>query len=113
MRHSYRPDTPTATTLYTQVLDHLGLVMRMFEERSTEVIDRTTQQDPEMRMVTAGHAVKAMVLNGLGFSSTNKLYLVPHFSRISPSRASLLQAFRRAISMTPSGAPSIPSTTLG
>jgi hypothetical protein len=31
----------------------------MFEELGiTEVIDNATQQDPEMRIVTAGHAVK-------------------------------------------------------
>jgi transposase len=51
----------------------------MFEELGiTEVIDRATKQDPEMRIVTAGHAVKAMVLNGLGFIN-QQLYLVPHF----------------------------------
>ena len=68
MRHSYRPTIPPKPQPYrTQVLDHLGLVAGMFEELGiTEVIDRATQQDPEMRIVTAGHAVKAMVLNGLG-----------------------------------------------
>src|SRR5437870_9426503 len=108
MRHSYRPDIPPPPQPYrTQVLDHLGLVAGMFEELGiTEVIDRATKQDPEMRIVTAGHAVKAMVLNGLGFIN-QQLYLVPHFSSISPSRASLPQAFRLAISMmTPSDAPS-------
>jgi hypothetical protein len=35
----------------------------MFEELGiAEVIDHATQQDPAMRIVTAGHAVKAMVL---------------------------------------------------
>ena len=115
MRHSYRPAIPPRPQPYrTQVLDHLGLVAGMFEELGiTEVIDRTTQQDPEMRIVTAGHAVKAMVLNGLGFIN-QQLYLVPHFSRISPSHVSLPPAFRPVISMmTPSGVPSIPSTPLG
>ena len=52
----------------SQVIDHLGLVAGMFDELGiTDVIDRATQQNPEMRIVTAGHAVKAMVLNGLGF----------------------------------------------
>ena len=52
----------------------------MFEELGiTEVIDQATQQDPEMRIVTAGHAVKAMVLNGLGFVN-QQLYLVSFFS---------------------------------
>ena len=56
----------------------------MFEELGiTEVIDKATQQDPEMRIVTAGHAVKAMVLNGLGFIN-QQLYLVPHFFQHKP-----------------------------
>jgi len=56
----------------------------MFEERGiTEVIARATQQDPAMRMVTAGHAVKALVLNGLGFINP-QLYLVPHFCQHKP-----------------------------
>jgi transposase len=85
MRHSYRPAIPPKPQPYrTQVLDHLGLVAGMFEELGiTEVIDRATQQDPEMRIVTAGHAVKAMVLNGLGFIN-QQLYLVPHFFQNKP-----------------------------
>src|SRR5262249_38183176 len=80
MRPSYRPDIPPKPQSYRpQVLDHLGLVEGMFEELGiTEVIDKATQQDPGMRIVTAGHAVKAMVLNGLGFVN-QQLYLMPHF----------------------------------
>jgi transposase len=56
----------------------------MFEELGiTEVIDHATQQDPEMRIVTVGHAVKAMVLNGLGFIH-QQLYLIPHFFQNKP-----------------------------
>jgi transposase len=85
MRQSYRPDIPPKPQPYrTQILDHLGLVAGMFEELGiTEVIDQATQQDPEMRMVTAGHAVKAMVLNGLGFLN-HQLSLVPHFFQHKP-----------------------------
>jgi transposase len=85
MRPSYRPDIPPKPQSYrTQVLDHLGLVAGMFEELGiTEVIDQATQQDPEMRIVTAGHAVKAMVLNGLGFIN-QQLYLIPHFFQNKP-----------------------------
>jgi len=80
MRHSYRPDIPPPPPpSRTQVLDHLGLVAGMLEALGlTEVIDRATKPDPEMRIVTAGHAVKAMVLNGLGFLNP-QLSLVPHF----------------------------------
>jgi transposase len=85
MRHSHRPDiTPKPQPYRTLVLDHLGLVAGMFEELGiTEVIDKATQQDPAMRIVTAGHAVKAMVLNGLGFIN-QQLYLVPHFFQNKP-----------------------------
>ena len=85
MRPSYRPDiSPKPQQYRTQILDHLGLVAGMFEELGiTEVIDRATKQDPEMRIVTAGHAVKAMVLNGLGFVN-QQLYLVPHFFQNKP-----------------------------
>ena len=85
MRPSYRPDIPPKPQAYrTQVLDHLGLVAGMFEELGiTEALDQATQQNPEMRLVTVGHAVKAMVLNGLGFVN-QQLYLVPHFFQNKP-----------------------------
>jgi hypothetical protein len=85
MRPSYRPAIPPKPQSYrTQVLDHLGLVAGMFEELGiTEVIDKATGQNPEMRLVTVGHAVKAMVLNGLGFVN-QQLYLVPHFFQNKP-----------------------------
>jgi transposase len=85
MRPSYRPAIPPQPQSYrTQILDHLGLIAGMFEELGiTEVIDKATQQDPGMRIVTVGHAVKAMVLNGLGFVN-QQLYLVPHFFQNKP-----------------------------
>jgi Domain of unknown function (DUF4277) len=47
------------------VLDHLGLVAGMFDERgSGGVIDPGTPHNPERRRVTVGHAVKAMSLHG-------------------------------------------------
>ena len=74
--HSYR----------THTFDHLGLVAGMFEELAiTEVIDQATQQDPEMRIVTAGHAVKAMVLNGLDFLNQQRYLVPPHFFQHKPT----------------------------
>ena len=49
-----------------------------------DVIDRATQQKPERRMVTVGHAVKAMVLNGLGVVNQQR-YLVPRFFQHKPT----------------------------
>src|SRR5262249_36092950 len=85
MRHSYRPPIPPKPQPYRpQVLEHLGLVAGMFEELGlTDVIDRATKPAPEMRLVTAGHAVKAMVLNGLGVVNP-QLYLVPHCFQTKP-----------------------------
>jgi len=66
-------------------LDHLGLVAGMFDELGIgEVLDRATQQNPEMRIVTVGNAVKAMVLNGLGFVN-HQLSLVPGFFHSKPT----------------------------
>src|SRR5262249_47842589 len=85
MRPSYRPYIPPKPQSYrTLILDHLGLVAGMFEELGiTEVIDKATQQDPAMRIVTAGPAVKAMVLHGRGFLN-QQLYRVPHFFQHQP-----------------------------
>ena len=76
------PDHPTYRS---QVLDHLGLVAGMFDELGIgDVIDQATHQDPEMRDLTVGEAVKAMVLNGLRFINQT-LYLVPRFFQHKPT----------------------------
>jgi transposase len=57
----------------------------MFDELGIgDVLDRATQQNPEMRDLTVGEAVKAMVLNGLGFVN-HALYLVPRFFQNKPT----------------------------
>jgi transposase len=69
----------------SQVLDHLGLVAGMFDELGIgDILDQATQQDPETRDLTVGEAVKAMVLNGLGFVN-QALYLVPMFFQNKPT----------------------------
>jgi transposase len=66
----------------------------MFDELGiAEVIDTATQQNPEMRLVTAGQAVKAMVLNGLGFVN-QQLYLVPHFFQNKPTSRLIAPAIK-------------------
>ncbi len=76
------PDRPT---YQSQVLDHLGLVAGLFDALGMgEIIDQVTQQNPEMRDLTVGEAVKAMVLNGLGFIN-QALYLVPRFFHHKPT----------------------------
>jgi transposase len=76
---------PEQRTYHSQVLDHLGLVAGIFDELGIgDVIDQATQQNPEMRDLTVGEAVKAMVLNGLGFIN-QALYLVPRFFQNKPT----------------------------
>src|ERR671936_2422003 len=76
------PDYPMYRS---QVLDHLGLVAGMFDELGIgDVLDQATHQNPEMRDLTVGEAVKAMVLNGLGFIN-QALYLVPRFFQTKPT----------------------------
>ena len=71
---------------WSEVLDHLGLVAGMFDELGIgDVLDRAMQHNPETRIVTVGNAVKAMVLNGLGFVN-QQLYLVPRFFQNKPTQ---------------------------
>ena len=85
MRPSYRPAIPPKPQPYRpQVVDPLGLVAGMFADLGiTDVIDRATQQDPQRRLVTAGHAGNAMGRNGLGCLNPQR-YLVPHFFQTKP-----------------------------
>jgi len=65
-------------------LDHLGLVASMYDELGIgNLIDQMTYQDKDKRIVSLGQAVKAMVLNGLGFTNQT-LYLMPHFFEDKP-----------------------------
>jgi Domain of unknown function (DUF4277) len=80
------PEEPTMPQpSRSQILDHLGLVAGMFDELGiADVIDQATQQHPATRLVTVGHAVEAMVLNGLGFVN-QRLSLVPMFVHHKPT----------------------------
>ena len=70
--------------LSTQRLDHLGLVAGMYDELGIgEVLDGAIVQDRRQRGVTVGQAVKAMVVNGLGFTN-RALYLMPRFFQGKP-----------------------------
>ena len=76
------PDQPTYRS---QVIDHLGLVAGMFDELGIgEMIDHVTQQNPELRDLTVGEAVNAMVRKGLGCLN-QALYLVPRFFHHQPT----------------------------
>lgn len=69
----------------SQILDHLGLVASMFDELGLgTALDEQIAQDRQQRKVSVGQAVKAMVLNGLGFVN-QRLYLVPRFFENKPT----------------------------
>jgi transposase len=68
----------------SQILNHLGLVSAMVDELGiVEWIDRVLPKDPEKQIVSYGQAVKAMILNGLGFNQRT-LYLTPLFFQDKP-----------------------------
>jgi hypothetical protein len=63
-----------AAEIQVMNLDHLGLVAGIIDEIGlVEQIDQLLGQDNREK-VSAGHVVKAMMLNGLGFVSA-PLYL--------------------------------------
>lgn len=65
-------------------LDHLGLVAGMYDDLGIgTLIDNLIPQDTTRRILSVGQAVKAMVLNGLGFVNQN-LYLSPQFFATKP-----------------------------
>src|SRR5512134_2107842 len=69
----------------SQMLDHLGLVAGMYEQLGIgEELDALIPQDLDQRVVSVGQAVKAMVLNGLGFVNQT-LYLTPQFYQTKPT----------------------------
>jgi transposase len=70
--------------LATETIEHLGLVTGTITELgTTELIDEVIPQDQSQRSVSVGQAVKAMLLNGLGFAN-RRLYLTPRFFRNKP-----------------------------
>ena len=81
MRHASRPAIPPQPQPYrTQACEHLGLVAGLCAELGLPaVIDRATKQDPARRRVTAGQAVKAMGLHGLGFLHPQRDLVPPCF----------------------------------
>ena len=83
-----------SNTYTSTILDHLGLVAAMCDElRIAERIDARIAQDQTDRHVSIGTAVKAMILNGLGFVN-QRLYLVPHFFESKPTERLLGEGVR-------------------
>jgi hypothetical protein len=75
------PDHPS----HSQVLAHLGLIAGMFDELGIgDVRDQATHQNPDIRDLTVGEAVRAMVRNGLGCSN-QALDLVSTFCHHQPT----------------------------
>lgn len=69
----------------SETLEHLGLVAGMFDELGIgDLVDELVPQDLSQRKVSVGQALKAIVLNGLGFAN-RRLYLMPEFFRNKPT----------------------------
>jgi len=68
----------------TKVLDHLGLVAGMCQElKISELIDQHIPIKSPDKILSTGHAVVGLILNGLGFVN-KRLYLVPQFFKNKP-----------------------------
>lgn len=68
-----------------KVIDHLGLISGMVDELGiVDVIDKTIKQDKEKRHISIGQTLKALILNGLGFTG-RPLYLTPQFFETKPT----------------------------
>lgn len=68
----------------SKLLNHLGLVAGMYDELGVgELLDRLIPQEKGQRIVSVGQSVKAMILNGLGFTN-RALYLTPFFFQDKP-----------------------------
>ena len=66
-------------------IDHLGLIAGMVDELGiVEVIDNTLFQDHEKRDISIGQTIKALILNGLGFTG-RPMYLTPQFFATKPT----------------------------
>lgn len=83
------------TTYYKSYsLDHLGLVAGLYDDLGIgQHIDELVPQDLEQRNVSIGTAVKAMIINGLGFTN-RALYLMPHFFEDKPIERLLGQGIK-------------------
>lgn len=68
----------------TKNLDHHGWVAATYKDLGIleKIHKRIPNKDPR-RMVSTGHAVLAMILNGLGFTN-RRLYLAPQFFQDKP-----------------------------
>lgn len=70
--------------IYSKSLDHLGLVSGMIDKLGiVSLIDSLLKQDQTYRNVSIGNCVKALIINGLGFSQRT-LYLTAHFFEDKP-----------------------------
>lgn len=70
-------------------IDHLGLIAGMVDELGiVEVIDNTLSQDHEKRHISIGQTIKALIINGLGFTG-RPMYLTPQFFATKPTEVLL------------------------
>lgn len=69
------------TRYESKTIEHLEWVAGMFDESG---VDTLISQDFEQRQVTTGQAVKARVLNGLGFANRRPC-LTPRFFASKPA----------------------------
>ena len=84
LENTQKPTDKVENPYEVKNLDHLGLIAAQFDALGlVEQIDAMVPQCSEKRKVSIGQAVKAMVINGLGFAN-HTLYLMPEFFADKP-----------------------------
>lgn len=84
LANTQKPTNKVENAYKVKNLDHLGLIAAQFDALGlVELIDSMVPQCEEKRNVSIGQAVKAMVINGLGFAN-HTLYLMPEFFSDKP-----------------------------
>jgi transposase len=82
--HIETGDMTSPKQYQSKLLNHLGLVAGMYDELNIgEIVDQMIPQDNTQRTISVGQSLKAMVLNGLGFTQ-RALYLTPLFFKDKP-----------------------------
>jgi hypothetical protein len=105
---------PDQLTYRSQILDHLGLVAGTFEEFGIgDVLDQATHQNPELRDLTVGEAVKQWCAKAWDLSTKRSTSCHASFRTSTPPDSLHPAWLPSSSTMTPLAGPWRPSTPMG
>lgn len=84
----------TEGNVSSQELNHHGLIAAVVEDLGlVELINKHIKDEDKRRIVSPGHAVKAMIINGLGFLN-KRLYMVTRFFKDKPTEKLIAEGIK-------------------